>query len=160
MSDSLRIQPATGTHTIFQVDSGEEAHPHGRGGSIGHPHLTEAHHIAASVMTVANDFRSGCHSLLHLFSGQCRFVQIVSRTFPHLTVDNVQSFGKIEVDTSIHQHEFESMLTAEEIDTGTATEKIIDYLPGDLLGRKADSFVGNTMIRGKDYVVRITESRR
>ncbi len=86
-------------------------------------------------------------------------MQEVACRASHLAVDYAVSGRNVVINPGVHKHQTETVLSAQEIDTGSSFGEMAELLPCHLFGRNADSFAYDSVVGGKQYIARIGESR-
>ena len=83
----------------------------------------------------------------------------VSGSFPDFFIYDSVAGRNVIVNSRIHEDEFESVLFAQEIDTGSSLGEMTELLPCDFFGRDAYPFFENPVVCREQNVVRIVNFR-
>ena len=157
MTDACIVESAACSDTQFERNMGEARHPHGRRRSVADTHFAQRKHIATFGMTLTDYFRSALDTQIHFFFCHGCLVQIVTRAFAYLHVDDSFLVWEVVIHSGIYNLQLESVLAAKEVDTRPSVKKVADLLPGDLFGREADSLVDNAMIGCEYDILRMSQ---
>ena len=146
MGHGFAIQAAAGTDTLFQRDSRQAAHPQRGSGSVSHSHLAKTDHIATCFLYPVHTLRTSLQTQIHLFGSHRIAIQKIAGTSAYLHIHNPFFIRQVIIHSGIDNHQSETVLATQEIDTCPSVKEITDLLPGNFFRRCTDAFFHNAMI--------------
>ncbi len=121
-------------------------------GAVCDAHLTNADQRHASSREIVRDFNTDFDCALCFVARHRGVLQKISRAGTDATVGHARKWigGGVGFDANIDNAKFVARAPREDTDRGASTRDVAQHFEGDGLGKRADTFIGDSMIGHKN----------
>ena len=122
-------------------------------------HFAETDNVASFVSQIAGNVRASNQCSGTIGGIHRRLVNIVACAVADAGVDQPVALSKIMRHPGVDDLQRQAVLPCENVDCRTTDEKVLDHLPGYILGESRNAGFGCAVVSGKDQQMRLRKLR-